>query len=89
VSIDGDFGPATKTAVARFQRAHGLRADGLIGQSTWHLLVHVRPAKVTWTSHGAVAASAARVGTERTLPAPKSATLRDRHQEFRHPIGRG
>lgn len=33
--IDGDFGPATKTAVANFQRAYGLGADGVAGSGTY------------------------------------------------------
>ncbi len=34
VSIDGSFGPATKTAVTNFQSAKGLSADGIAGQGT-------------------------------------------------------
>lgn len=32
--IDGDFGPATKAAVIRFQRSHGLDPDGMVGPQT-------------------------------------------------------
>lgn len=35
ISIDGDFGPATKSAVTRFQQAYGLGADGVAGPGTF------------------------------------------------------
>ncbi len=35
VLADGIYGTATRTAVIRFQRAHGLRPDGIVGPKTW------------------------------------------------------
>ena len=32
---DGDFGPKTENATIRWQLAHGLTADGIVGAATW------------------------------------------------------
>ncbi|MCX5400637.1 peptidoglycan-binding protein [Streptomyces sp. NBC_00102] len=38
VSIDGDFGSGTATAVRTFQTDHGLTVDGIVGTATWTAL---------------------------------------------------
>lgn len=38
VAVDGRFGLNTTTLVRRFQRAHGLKADGIVGPYTWDAL---------------------------------------------------
>lgn len=39
ITIDGDFGPKTKTSTITFQKSKGLVADGIIGQNTWTKLL--------------------------------------------------
>lgn len=36
--VDGKIGEKTKKAVAEFQKAHNLNADGVIGRKTWNVL---------------------------------------------------
>lgn len=36
LALDGDFGPATRSAVIRFQQAYGLAADGIAGSQTYN-----------------------------------------------------
>lgn len=38
VTIDGDFGQKTETAVKMLQKANGLAADGIVGSKTWAAL---------------------------------------------------
>ncbi|MBN1526470.1 MAG: peptidoglycan-binding protein [Candidatus Omnitrophica bacterium] len=34
-SIDGKIGPVTKAAIQAFQKAKGLKVDGVVGPRTW------------------------------------------------------
>jgi hypothetical protein len=86
VALDGSFGTTTRTAVQRFQAAHGLQASGTIGTLTWQALLRYRPVTVTWTSRGAKAASAARAGTS---PVPWSASLPAKRNEIAGAGGAG
>ncbi len=38
LSADGNFGPATNTALKQFQTSHGLTADGIAGRNTYRAL---------------------------------------------------
>lgn len=38
IAPDGIFGPGTSRAVKRYQRGHGLEADGFVGPATWQAL---------------------------------------------------
>ena len=37
-AVDGDFGPATLSAIKCFQGKHGLSQDGIVGPQTWGAL---------------------------------------------------
>lgn len=64
---DGDFGPRTKQAVMRFQRANGLEPDGIVGAATWRALLGGRAAAPT----PAPAPRAERARTARPTPVPQ------------------
>lgn len=40
--LDGVYGAQTKAAVAKFQKAYGLSADGVTGTKTWNALKNTR-----------------------------------------------
>jgi N-acetyl-anhydromuramyl-L-alanine amidase AmpD len=39
LTVDGNFGPATESAVQSFQSAQGITADGIVRTSTWEALI--------------------------------------------------
>jgi peptidoglycan hydrolase-like protein with peptidoglycan-binding domain len=39
VAVDGAFGSTTKTEVQKFQKAKGLKVDGIVGSATWEKLI--------------------------------------------------
>jgi lysozyme len=51
LTVDGDFGDATKKAVRAFQRAQGLKVDGIVAAGTWHALRSTKPARQAKKQH--------------------------------------
>ena len=45
-SVDGKIGPETRNSVKAFQRDHGLKVDGVVGQGTWGKLKAYLPGRV-------------------------------------------
>jgi hypothetical protein len=73
LTVDGDFGSGTQTAVKSFQQSAGLPATGKIDGPTWQALLTHEPAAAKWAAR-------------RT--APKTAKLKARRYEIA-PSGRG
>lgn len=44
LEIDGDFGRVTTQAVRAFQKANGLKVDGIVGKQTWDAIQTKKPA---------------------------------------------
>ncbi len=89
VTVDGDFGKQTRTAVSRFQSAHGLPANGAIGPATWNALLRYQPLAIKWTlTKRRLSAVVARDGDE-TLPVPHSASLSAKRNELGGTPGQG
>lgn len=38
IKVDGDFGGKTETAVKKWQKEHGLKDDGVVGEKTWNMM---------------------------------------------------
>lgn len=85
LKIDGIFGPATRSAVERFQSIHRLPVSGQVNVATWGALLRYPAAPVTWTSGGARVAGASGL----VLTAPASARLRARGYEIPPDLGAG
>jgi hypothetical protein len=90
LTIDGGYGPSTVSAIESFQTAHGLFADGILGQATWQALLQFRPVSVIWTSkRGKRSATIASLKGKRVLRVPKSASLHAKRDEIPGSLGSG
>lgn len=94
LSIDGDFGPLTQSAVESFQSQHGLTVSGVVDPPTWSALLRYPPLKVRWvqTKKQGAHAVPARAGTRGgpvVAAVPASADLPERGDELAGAGGRG
>lgn len=46
--LDGVYGSQTKAAVAKFQKAYGISADGISGTKTWNILKNTHLILMKW-----------------------------------------
>lgn len=73
LSVDGDFGPATLSAVESYQSSHGLSVDGIVGPQTKASLYGQSPQPYPWPTDGkgnaAIVAAAKRL-VDTTPPIP-------------------
>lgn len=91
IAVTGDFGYHTLLDIQAFQAAHGLTADGIIGQETWTALLRYRDARVNWIASGGQHAVPAAVHGRPAIvaPVPKSASRPAKRNEIAAAGGAG
>ena len=78
VTVDGQFGPASQSAVQSFQGSHGLPASGQVDTPTWNALLQSVPAEPDWGGQASTARAGHRTGPK-TGPSSASALPGDLH----------
>jgi hypothetical protein len=76
VTVDGQYGSGTQTAVQAFQGSHGLPVTGQVDTPTWNALLQYVPAEPDWGSQASAASAGRRTG-------PETAKLPARRYEIR------
>ncbi len=84
LTIDGEYGPGTATAVSDYQTAKGLPVTGQVDAATWPVLLSETPLAVDWVARANAKAKASAAAASTRVPAvngPASAGLPARRDE--------
>jgi peptidoglycan hydrolase-like protein with peptidoglycan-binding domain len=76
VTVDGQFGPGTASAVSAFQTSNSLPVTGEVDALTWPVLLKVPPAPVDWVARASASASRARASSARAATAASATSTR-------------
>lgn len=77
LTVDGDFGSGTQSAVRAYQAAKGLTPTGAIDAATWPTLLRETPTTPNWVAKASKAAKAAKAKGARAAAAANGAFTAD------------